>query len=1146
MTDLAPDRQATWAPAWLVHLAGAASKNWAQANFVQASMVQRGLGAAVPTRFASRDLAVEEVAPTRLAGLQLWLDASELALADTDPVSSWTDVSGHGRHAVQAVAGKQPTFRTGILNGKPGVLFDGGDGIRYGAPGFSLGASTVFCVFKLIGAGILYEHALGSGAARYMFGTTGDSIQVQSASATSGKDRAANWAIDNVAKITSHVFNGTHASHKLYIDGTEQTMTDAVGRTGNPGTTLINGVWDVGSRNDADSLWSTGYIFELLVYDRLLNALERIAVENYLGRKYGITVTPSTPVPAFYHGRVLGEPVVDRAFFDSFYGVTAVTTARVRLANGDNVLDTLHTVDLRGTRVTLTRYDEDSGLTVAEFTGKVSTTALGVGWVDVTAVAPDLSVFEQLVPKGTVTGATFPNARDLGAAIPVHFGNPERRWCPYVNDDRTNDQYDYLVGRGAIAVAQLYRLAGDGSLHQVAGSEYTLETTRYSGLTTVRFTRRQVDWQNALYPIYADVTGLSAERNFARAVKTLLSDSTYGLGQSVNAASFTAAEAQVDPTTGTEVTGLYCDGSLCEPRAAMDVLRELLMVRGLRLNMNADGEWTVTVDTQQADVRMTVHDGTGDGARNLVSVVTPRERPPLENSVRDYRLAYKWDRIGGYRLEAARAVHSGVGRDVVLQNQFLRDRTAADKVVHYLSRREVYGNEFVDVLLAQEARQLAPGDRVTLDYAPLAFSSAPMEVRQVSKALTGISARLAPWNAAFYSYTAGTLPTDVTLATAAAGEMPTPLLAPAPATTPPVYTVAAPTALTARQGAANAVEVEVTAAEPINWAYTELYRGDTDASGSASLIESRKTDRFEDQNVTYLDPATPSAPTVAQGAAGNVNVGTHTWKVSFYRTSPTGETLAGTASAQLNVAGSASIVNLTSVPTGPAGTTARRVYRTVTGDTGNYLYVGVVSDNTTTTFADNVADASLGAAASIVNTFPRTYYYWAKVVDLSGNKSGFSPSASVTVAQVQTGDVKNLNIGRVGRAETASASHLTATTETVKATYSNLVQSVRKTDVIASWLHFKYAITNGGVDQTSTVRIRRGSTGGTVITAVALTLPGSKGSVTVSGPVAAHQLEAPESTGNFSYYLTLENSYGGAGTGITVTGVAFMAMAKSA
>jgi hypothetical protein len=60
---------------------------------------------------------------------------------------------------------------------------------------------------------------------------------------------------------------------------------------------------------------------------------------------------------------------------------------------------------------------------------------------------------------------------------------------------------------------------------------------------------------------------------------------------------------------------------------------------------------------------------------------------------------------------------------------------------------------------------------------------------------------------------------------------------------------------------------------------------------------------------------------------------------------------------------SAQRVNLTSIPTGPAGVIARRIYRTPAApvDVKDYRFVAEINDNTTTTYTDNLADGSLGA-----------------------------------------------------------------------------------------------------------------------------------------------------------------------------------------
>src|SRR5207237_2535282 len=59
-------------------------------------------------------------------------------------------------------------------------------------------------------------------------------------------------------------------------------------------------------------------------------------------------------------------------------------------------------------------------------------------------------------------------------------------------------------------------------------------------------------------------------------------------------------------------------------------------------------------------------------------------------------------------------------------------------------------------------------------------------------------------------------------------------------------------------------------------------------------------------------------------------------------------------------------VTVGNITTGPSGTTARKVWRTSAGG-ATYLLLTTINDNTTTTFTDNVADASLGAAVGLGN-----------------------------------------------------------------------------------------------------------------------------------------------------------------------------------
>lgn len=109
----------------------------------------------------------------------------------------------------------------------------------------------------------------------------------------------------------------------------------------------------------------------------------------------------------------------------------------------------------------------------------------------------------------------------------------------------------------------------------------------------------------------------------------------------------------------------------------------------------------------------------------------------------------------------------------------------------------------------------------------------------------------------------------------------------------------------------------------------------------------------------------PTAALISPAAAGNVDTGAHVYAIAFYNTAgitPPGPIVAITV-ADKAVNGK---VVLSSVPLGPTGTTGRKVYRSAAGATA-LLLLDTITNNTATTYSDNIADSSLGAARESVN-----------------------------------------------------------------------------------------------------------------------------------------------------------------------------------
>lgn len=123
---------------------------------------------------------------------------------------------------------------------------------------------------------------------------------------------------------------------------------------------------------------------------------------------------------------------------------------------------------------------------------------------------------------------------------------------------------------------------------------------------------------------------------------------------------------------------------------------------------------------------------------------------------------------------------------------------------------------------------------------------------------------------------------------------------------------------------------------------------------------------FTGNNLNLSRVVLASAPTAAvNSVAGNLN-GTYDYCVSFV--TATGETGWG-LQAEVSVVNQR--VNLTNIPiSADSSVIARKIYRTIgnPGDTRYLKLLTTINDNTTTIYADNIADGSLGADVPFINT----------------------------------------------------------------------------------------------------------------------------------------------------------------------------------
>jgi hypothetical protein len=114
----------------------------------------------------------------------------------------------------------------------------------------------------------------------------------------------------------------------------------------------------------------------------------------------------------------------------------------------------------------------------------------------------------------------------------------------------------------------------------------------------------------------------------------------------------------------------------------------------------------------------------------------------------------------------------------------------------------------------------------------------------------------------------------------------------------------------------------------------------------------------------------PGAPTLATVSGSGLGIGSYMYQVTFVNAQ--GETTGGTVATAVTTSGNQQ-VNISSIPLGPSGVTARKIYRTaVNGIAGSEKLLTTIADNTTTTYTDTTADGSLGVPVPVVNTSTAT------------------------------------------------------------------------------------------------------------------------------------------------------------------------------
>lgn len=256
-------------------------------------------------------LSAQTVAPWLMAGKRRtdcpfpmnnligWYAADDLVLSDGNLVTNWTDRGPFGNTLIQASITKQPTYKTGIIGGKPVVRFDGVDntltnitpsGIR-GADGTApAGQNTWFMVMQ---SGTL------NGLGMYLTLRQGEK-EYRNTGAT---PRASVWFNGSGTCSQGNLDFEQPSATPIFILMRNEGLICSSGAGRGKGTGYINGI-EMADHTDADtdlaineiSLGSrSGIAFfaevdiaEFAVWERQLNPCELDTVFRYLSTKYSL------------------------------------------------------------------------------------------------------------------------------------------------------------------------------------------------------------------------------------------------------------------------------------------------------------------------------------------------------------------------------------------------------------------------------------------------------------------------------------------------------------------------------------------------------------------------------------------------------------------------------------------------------------------------------------------------------------------------------------------------------------------------------------------------------------------------------------------------------------------------------------------
>lgn len=222
--------------------------------------------------------------PKSIPGLALWLDAADSSTISIGTgVSQWSDKSGNGINAVQAVANNQPAYQLSVFNGRNAVYFDGTNDEMAASANAVLNVTemTMAVVFRRDSdgmSGVVTKSSVGINPNGFgLYTRTGPATWFQ------GDDGEAAFCTISGAytNLSLAVIRGTANTQNLRLNGSESS-DGAVTSSYAANLPLRLGVRRAGTE------FFVGHICEVLFWPSVISAASELTLRNWLRAKWGI------------------------------------------------------------------------------------------------------------------------------------------------------------------------------------------------------------------------------------------------------------------------------------------------------------------------------------------------------------------------------------------------------------------------------------------------------------------------------------------------------------------------------------------------------------------------------------------------------------------------------------------------------------------------------------------------------------------------------------------------------------------------------------------------------------------------------------------------------------------------------------------